>query len=118
MTKTHIIRPLKQNAQPLPAFPDVPFKKSAEWDADIFEHAVCFKVTRRVGRAAFESQEFYDLLDAMRAAVYKKDGRLFRDPTAMVYVIASDTRSFCLAPKDWLAYATKWREKHGVQETR
>jgi hypothetical protein len=113
MTKQRLTRPLRQNTElRVPAFPDIPFKKSSEWDADIFAKADYFRVTLVIGPGTVHSHRYNDLLDAMRAAVYKKDGRLFRNPKAMVYVVASDNRSFCIAPKDWLKYVNEWKAKH------
>jgi hypothetical protein len=112
VVKTHPIKPLKQNAElRVPVFPDIPFRKSVDWDQDIFDHADHFRVTLVTGPGTVHSHRYADLLDAMRAAVYKKDGRLFRNPKAMVYVVATDARSFCIAPKDWLKYVNQWKAK-------
>lgn len=112
---TKIIKPLHQNQEP-PAH-NPPLENRKQWEAKVFSGASYFTVSRRIGPGKFNTQEFRQLPDAMRAAVVaeKIDGkwRFFHDPKAMLYAVTAEGRSFCIPPKEWLSYLTKWEKGHG-----
>lgn len=117
MPKKHIVKPLRQNSEPL-ASRELPFDNRTDWERDIFDRAVYFTVTRKTGPGRLETQQFATLLEAFRSVVYRAGGKLFRDLNAMVYAVAEDKSAFCIPYREWMFYTKRWEEKHGIQETR
>ena len=106
-----LIKPLKQNAKPLP--PLGPPETREEWEQQVFANADYFKVSRKAGTGKFETKTFTSFKEALRNAVYVEGNRMYRDATAMVYVVAKDERSFCVPPKAWADYLKLWEKRNG-----
>ena len=100
------VKPLKQNTIPTHA-QDMHTKKRGQWEQEVFDDAVSFRVSLRLGPGKIASVEFDTLPEALNQAwAYIK-----QNLRPMVYAISSNGRSFCIPPQEWKAYYLKWKAK-------
>lgn len=107
MSKTRVIKPLAQE-DPAPVTNEMTLTSRDAWEKSVFDQAIYFTVSRKVGVGDFATIKYEWLDDAMRAATVIIEDTLYPDSLAMLYAINAEGRSFCIPQTEWASYLLRW----------